>query len=261
MLPPLLDTDSMRVLGPRGAECLDPLVRRVSIFRAFLHVFAGAWVRQAIFVAFSACAMLGSPVGTNRLLGYIERSGADETVRPWVWITLIGLAPLAQSATDQLYLYYNTRTAAQMEAMVTGAIARHALRVRVLNTAEEEKQSVPASVLAPVPVLPKPGAAAMPREVNEQALGAGTVHSHAESSTTTTTLVAPANSTAGGKSNGQGPSVDGKSKKDGKTRDVVGRLNVLVTADLRNITDGMDWIRCLFSTALQTILGSWFVLS
>jgi hypothetical protein len=241
----------MHTLGPRGAKYLDPLVRRVSVYRALLRIFAGTWMRQAVLVVLSACAMMGSPVGTNRLLGYVERSGAGETVRPWVWIALIGLAPLAQSALDQLYMYYNTRTAAQLEAIMTSAIARHALRIRVLNAAEEEERPAP----LPVPSPPKSDTAQAPRAVDGQAPEAAAVHSRAESSMTATTLVASTN----GAGRGQGKSQDGKKKQGEKTQDVVGRLNVLVTADLKNIGGGTDWIRGLFSAALQAVLGSWYV--
>jgi hypothetical protein len=99
MLPPMLDTDEMHALRPRSTLYLDPLAvssRCVSVYRALLVMFAGSWVRQTVLLILSALATLGSPVGTNRLLRYIEHGGEGAVVRPWVWIALIALAPLVQ---------------------------------------------------------------------------------------------------------------------------------------------------------------------
>jgi hypothetical protein len=218
MLPPILDIDQMRVLGPRSARYLDPLMavpRRVNLYRGLFFMFAGTWARQTILVTLGALAVLSSPVGTNQLLGYIERGGAGATVRPWVWVAVIALAPLAQNAAEQLYIYYNKRAIAQIDAALTGVVSRHALRIRVLNEADDGS-------VAP------------------------TIHSR--------TQVSSENADGLAGKTGQGTEQQAK-----KAKNIVGDLSVLVTADLANITAGSDWIRSLLSTALQAVLGSWYV--
>jgi hypothetical protein len=259
MFPPQVDTDQMHVLAPRGARYFDPLLtstRRVRVRSGLLALFAASWIRQGILVTIGALAVLASPVGTNRLLAYIETGGVDAIVRPWVWILFIALAPLLQNSAEQLYMYYSMRISAHIEAVFTGAIYRHSLRIRVLNQADEEHRAAHPSPPSPSE-LPKAGTALGPTQApgsgENQVVEAATTHSRAESSATSTTLV--------GSSSGKGHKDKGAGgKKSGKTQDIVGKLNVLVTTDLKNISDANDWIRVVLSTVLQTVLGSWFVI-
>jgi hypothetical protein len=257
MFPPQLDTDQMQVLGPRGARYFDPLLtptREVRVRWGLLALFAGSWIRQAVVVTIGALAVLASPVGTNRLLAYIEKGGIDAVVRPWVWILFIALAPLFQSAAEQLYMYYAMRTTAHIETVITTAIFRHSLRIRVLNQADEELHA--RSSQSPS-ALPTSASALGPAHTlgtgQGQAVHAVTIHSRAESSATGATLV---RSDGAKIQNGKGV---GKKKQGRKAQDIVGKLNVLVTSDLKNINGGYEWIRLLLSTVLQAILGSWYV--
>jgi hypothetical protein len=267
MLPPMLDTDEMHALRPRSTLYLDPLAvssRCVSVYRALLVMFAGSWVRQTVLLILSALATLGSPVGTNRLLRYIEHGGEGAVVRPWVWIALIALAPLVQCGAEQLSSYYKSRTTAQIDAVITATLHQHALRVRILNTPDEDQASSPS---LPVPfttaVTTATVTAPSATSSNGQTPDAATVHSRAESSSSTITAVASVNND-GKTGNKVAPKTqvvdDKRGKKDRKNQDIVGRLNVLVTSDMNNIAIGTDWIRVLLNTSLQAVLGSWFVL-
>jgi hypothetical protein len=226
MLPPQLDTDQMHALAPRSSRYLDPFSapkRKVNVYWGILASFAGSWLLQALLVSLSALATLGSPVGTNRLLLYIEGGGANAIIRPWIWILLIALAPILQNATEQLYLYYNTRTATQIEAVITGVVYQHSLRVRVINKADDEAPPPPAAPLD----LPKANTALGPTQApgssDSQAVETATVHSRAESSASSTTVV--------GSDNGKGKKgKDIKDNKKDKSLDIIGKLNNLVTS-------------------------------
>jgi hypothetical protein len=228
MLPPQLDTDTMHALAPLSFRTLDPFNtpnRKVNVYWGILSSFAGSWTRQGILVTISAMAVLGSPIGTNRLLTYIESGGRDAVVRPWVWILFIALSPILQNAAEQLYLYYNTRAATHIEAVITAVVYRHSLRVRVLNKADDD-------VPPPTPAtldLPKAntalGAAQAPGTSDGQAVETATLHSRAESSASSTTAVGSDNGSKKGKE------ADRKKAKYDKTAsmDIIGKLNNLVT--------------------------------
>jgi hypothetical protein len=266
MLPPMLDTDEMRALEPRGAHFFNSLVAPVHIYWALLRMFAVSWARQTVLMVLYSCAMLCIPVGSNHLLGYVERGGIDARVRPWVWILLFGGAPLLQSLADDLYLYYNARTAAQISALLKGAISRHALRIRVTHASPDKNEHfVPSPTLAPSGVPLSATSTASPdmdtaeplEPAAEHTLETTTSHSCGDSSTTAVSLVASQNSATGGKDNSEGR--DEKKTVAPKMSDIIGRLNVLVTSDLENIVEGADWIRGLLGTMLPALMGSWSV--
>jgi hypothetical protein len=258
MFPPQLDVDQMRVLRPGSSRYFNPSLvafGKVRVRMALLALFAGSWARQVILVTIGALGVLGGPVGTNRLLAYIEKEGVGAVVRPWVWILFIALSPLVQNVADQLYLYYSTRTFAHMEAIITSVLYQHSLRIRVINQTEEE-ESTP---LSPLPLeLPKVGIALEPAPAagsgEGQTVEAATIHSRAESSTTGTTLVSP-----NGRKNQNNKITE--DEKGAHSQDVIGKLNVLVTSDLKSISDVSNWIQVLLSTTLQFVLGSWSVSS
>jgi hypothetical protein len=140
MLPPQVGTDQMDALGPKVFPYLDPLAtpkRKVNVYCAFLTSFASSWAYQAVLVTISAIATTESPIGTKQLLSYIE-DGTGAIVRPWVWIAAIVLAPLVKNLADQLYMYYNSRTATHIEAAITAVVYRHSLRMRIVNDADDD---------------------------------------------------------------------------------------------------------------------------
>lgn len=172
----------------------------------------------------------------------------------YVLIISNSLAPLITNVTEQLYTYYNTRTATQMEAVITAAIYQHSLRVRVISHADDSAAPAPAVT----PELPKNGTAQGPTPAPEaQNTEVSTLHSRAESSATTATAVG---SEDGGNKDKKDAKKDDKKKKD-KDLELVGRLNSLITADLNNITGGKDWLIATVNSVLQVTLASLFLYS
>jgi hypothetical protein len=92
MLEPQLDTDNIAALRPKAFRYVDPFQNvkgKISIYKAVLLTFARSWLIQAFCATLAAFTVLGSPVGVNGLLAYIESPESESLVRPWVWILLI----------------------------------------------------------------------------------------------------------------------------------------------------------------------------
>lgn len=93
MLPAAIDTDKISALS-KAARYLDPFnspTKKISIYAGLFHAFSGRFAMQAIFAAGDAIAVIGSPIGVNKLLKYIESGGDGAVAKPWVWIVLITL--------------------------------------------------------------------------------------------------------------------------------------------------------------------------
>jgi hypothetical protein len=268
MLPPQVETDNMRALRPRIYHYLDPFVsgthKNVSVYRGLIVGFARSWAIQALYLIFTAIAIFASPVGLNRLLSYIETKGVDAFIQPWVWILVIALAPLVRNASEQLYLYYNSRTATQIEALITAVVYEHSLRIRVLNKAADDTPPTPPTT---PPETPKAGTALGPTQApgsgEQLASEVSTLHSRGGTSiSTTSTVVGPSNGKdVNGKSKDSKAKADEDKRKKEKSQDIIGRLNNLVTSDLDNISGGKDWLLVIVNNVLQLSLGSWFLYS
>jgi hypothetical protein len=247
MLPPQLDTDQMAAIGPRAFRYFDPLAtlrRKVNVYWALFAAFPGSWALQAVLVTLSALVTLGSPVGTNKLLAYIEDRGEGAVIRPWVWILLIALSPFAMKLLTELYMYYNGRTATQIEAIITAVVYRHALRIRVVNNTDD-------SVLPTPPVTPS-----LPKATLGAESETATNHSRAESSSAESSTATTAVGSDDGNSKKNESTEGGEGKK---STDVVGKLNNLVTSDLESITAGRDVLLYGMNSITQLVLGSWFL--
>jgi hypothetical protein len=142
VLPSQLDTDDIEALKPRAYRLLDPFrnaeshsgsPQRIHMLRGLLATFWHSWVLQALLYALGPALRLGQPIGTNRLLAYLETHGAGTLVRPWVWIAWIALAPLVTEVVAQLNQWIGTRVCVQVEAIISALVYDHALRVRVVR--------------------------------------------------------------------------------------------------------------------------------
>jgi hypothetical protein len=183
---------------------------------------------------------------------------------------------MLQALADQLYLSLVTRWMVQNEAILTSIVYDHALRVRVLHKPEEidaKDDSLTASpsidsvtslaILGSGESTAQPVAAAIPPEgASEQ-----TDQSHLQDASTSTTATAVSTSSASTLTSSNAGSIKGKGrkddkktdKKDDKSRDLVGRLNNLVTSDFDNINGAHQIMVPLIEVPLMTVLSSWFL--
>jgi hypothetical protein len=64
--------------------------KKSSLFWSLCRVFRASLVLQAVIILFHGPFLLLIPVGTNRLLNYLETDGVGAVVRPWVWVLVTG---------------------------------------------------------------------------------------------------------------------------------------------------------------------------
>ncbi|TCD69030.1 hypothetical protein EIP91_009093 [Steccherinum ochraceum] len=160
-----------------------------------------------------------SPIGVNRLLGYIETGGENATVHPWFWILWILLGPLLGSIATQYHTWILNCVTVRSSATITQLVFDHALRIRI--KAETQNNGVSAQTTA----------VNTPRE--SQTEGSDATNVKDQSSTT-----------SGGVSGSKGH--EGTSGTN-----VIGRLNNLVTSDLNNINNGADVMMLIVYVPIQ----------
>jgi hypothetical protein len=106
--PPMCDYDSTDNLVTRAYPHLDPFVgapKNSSLFWGILRIFRTSLLWQSLVLIINACAKLASPIGTNRLIHYLEMGGAGASVKPWIWILGLALGPIAETLCFQLYIF------------------------------------------------------------------------------------------------------------------------------------------------------------
>jgi hypothetical protein len=233
MLPPAIDTDGLEALKPRAYPFLDPFYRsetrdgkprRVRVFLGLLAALRSIYGLQAFLYTISPIIQLGAPIGTNRLLAYLEADGADAVVRPWVWIIWIGAAPFIWVLVEQINMWLIGRVFAQVEAIIIALVYDHALRVRIIHHTVD--------LDAGLPGVHNAGTTSATAEADDSAsapTAAAETPSRPESRATTDTAVASPSGSSKGVDSGKK-----KAKKEEKTKaptkDMIGRLNNLVTS-------------------------------
>ncbi|EKM56946.1 uncharacterized protein PHACADRAFT_172648 [Phanerochaete carnosa HHB-10118-sp] len=254
-LPPLNDYDKTKNLIKRAYPILDPFsgAKKQHLFWGLIKIFRWSFIIQATMLVLYALANIAVPIGTNRLLNYLESGGQGAVVKPWVWILWIGGGPIIQSLVFQCYLFLATRSLVHVESIITSLVFDHALRIRLKAETSEKKSSAK----APTPI---------PAGVDKSGDGDDeTVHSRASTSASTATAgVASTMTTATAVAPGASPQSKGKDdKKDifkrGGGGSLIGKINNLVTSDLDNINNGRNLLFIILSAPLQFSFGAIFL--
>jgi len=104
LLPPLADYDRAAWLTQCAFKHLDPFItgKRRHVFWGFIRIFKQDFGLLFILIIVRTTASFLAPIAVNRLLAYIETSGDEAHVRPWVWIVLIAIGPLMGSIAIQV---------------------------------------------------------------------------------------------------------------------------------------------------------------
>ncbi|KAI0644413.1 multidrug resistance-associated ABC transporter [Trametes meyenii] len=140
-LPPLAHPDRTRTLVEDSIKYLDPLETKkdTHVFWGFLKLYRREYALGAVLAAVSSVIGLSWPVATKGLLGYLEAGHAEAVVRPWAWVLLLFVGPVASTVCDEWYLWTMNRLSLHTEAIVTELLFQHALRIRVkAETADGE---------------------------------------------------------------------------------------------------------------------------
>ncbi|THH01300.1 hypothetical protein EW026_g1369 [Hermanssonia centrifuga] len=206
----------------------------------------------AVIMIIMAFMKLATPIGTNRLLNYLEQGGEDALVRPWVWIICIATAPLVNTVLFQLYIYLSTGSLVRVEGIITCLVFDHALRIRLKAEVSDVKPPVEENISAPSSDASTPDngstAAEGDDEGDDEGEDSATVHSRsttAASASTTATIVAP----VAAKSKAKLPEAKEEAKEaekgpKAKGDNLIGKINNLVT---------------MVAAPLQITLSIWFL--
>ncbi|KAG6813437.1 hypothetical protein H0H92_011134 [Tricholoma furcatifolium] len=149
-LPPLSDLDRAKNLVGAASPYLDPLYddgkrktseRRAQPYHMFsnvAYVFRKDILTLTFLLLGNIVTGLTAPYGLKRLLEYMESNGKDATIKPWVWIASLFLAPFTGTLISQQYQRILTRGTVHLEAILTQLILKHALRTRVISESMAE---------------------------------------------------------------------------------------------------------------------------
>jgi len=104
LLPPMADYDRASWLKQRAFKHLDPFLtgKKRHVIWGFMSIFKSEYGVLMIMITVRTATSFLAPIGVNRLLSYIETGGTEATVRPWVWIVLMAIGPLAGSIAMQV---------------------------------------------------------------------------------------------------------------------------------------------------------------
>ncbi|KAJ7690181.1 hypothetical protein B0H17DRAFT_1331449 [Mycena rosella] len=259
-LYPLCDTDTATYLKSRSFQYLDRFSgskSRHHIFFGLMRVFYREFIVLAVLMVFRVLATFSSPIAMNRLLQYIEKQGeGGDNVRSWVWILLIFLGPVLGSIGHQYYIFINTRTLVRTEAIITQLVFAHSLRIRMkaeTTAAEGSSANTPAIEVSPAPISPAGSDTASASETATPENGESSSRSEDNSATVQA-------STASIKSGTGKEPVKPAKEADAKSEDsLVGKINNLVTTDLGNIVDSLDFLYPVIFVPLQLAIGIWFL--
>jgi hypothetical protein len=108
--PPMCDYDEADNLMKRATLHLDPFAgapKNRSLFWGIIRIFRTSLLWQSLLLIITACAKLASPIGTNRLINYVETNGIGASVKPWIWIMGLIIGPVVNSICFQLYVFYS----------------------------------------------------------------------------------------------------------------------------------------------------------
>ncbi|KAG6899541.1 hypothetical protein C0993_009322 [Termitomyces sp. T159_Od127] len=210
-LPSLAGSDRSEYLIRAAFPHLDPLAKgnvnengvrvastpRCHMFLAIVTIFR----KEIAFIAFlllcNVTSTLSNPYGLKCLLEYLETKGQGATVKPWVWIVSLCIAPFTSTLIGQQYQRVLARGTVHLEAILTQLILQHALRIRIIAGGE----SGPITTESGVTVQQSPSSAA------------------------------------------------GEA-----TKNLVGRMNNLISSDLQAIARGSEFMQVFFFTPLTVLL-------
>jgi hypothetical protein len=106
--PPLCDYDYADNLVKRSYQHLDPFAgapKGRSLFWGLLRIFRVSLMWQSVVLVVNAASKIASPIGTLKLLGYLETGGVGARVKPWFWILWLIIGPIVNSLCFQLYIF------------------------------------------------------------------------------------------------------------------------------------------------------------
>ncbi|KAE9403384.1 hypothetical protein BT96DRAFT_990242 [Gymnopus androsaceus JB14] len=244
-LPHLADSDRVAWLKKRWFPSLELYSsanigqpkpnRKRSMPYTLLWMFRWTWMKIGIAMLTLACGNLGSPVAVNKLLSYLESqassspSSSSSSIRPWFWILLLFISPLAVTLSMEWYMRIALRLNVQVDALITQLVFEHSLRIRVkANTAGAPGKSAPKSIELDSKKKGTEGGDSSPQQQQKQ-------------------------KTPDDKRGKKGK------KSGGATKSTSGRINNLVTTDLSNMAELRNWMFVFLQRPFEFVLSAAFL--
>ncbi|KAJ7754435.1 multidrug resistance-associated ABC transporter [Mycena metata] len=131
-LPPLADYDHAENLKAKAFPHMDVFAgKKRHIFFPIVWIFRWVFLEMGVMLTIMALAAFIAPLGLNRLLNSLENPSQDAFMRPWFWIILLFVGPMAGSLAFQWYIFVSMRMVTQVTAIITQLVFEHAMRIRV----------------------------------------------------------------------------------------------------------------------------------
>ncbi|KAG6849488.1 hypothetical protein H0H93_008015 [Arthromyces matolae] len=240
-LPPLADSDHAKNLVQAAFPHLDPFsevnvgggngttprqaLKKRPIFRTILAVFRKEVILVTFLLLAHNASTLLSPYGLQKLLEYLQSKGEGATVRPWVWIASLLLAPFSSTLILQQYQMVLSRATVHLEAILTHLLLQHALRIRVVAEGKSEPTTNSANHSTTL------------TEVGQSETSSPPVESE------TTASVASE------------PEAKAKVAADSSdsSKSLVGRMNNLISSDLRALTQAAEFVQVFVAGPVMII--------
>ncbi|KAH9911177.1 P-loop containing nucleoside triphosphate hydrolase protein [Epithele typhae] len=233
LLPQLSDFDHLRNLIPNSFPVLDPM-RSKSRLPLALKLIPVELTHLAAMSITAVVFAFAAPISINNLLIYLETgSKGNFAVEPWFWIVLLFFGRVFKVISDEWFVYKTTRVNVRMQAIVTELVFEHALRIRMKaetsDNATADDSNAPTAVATPDNASQADVDASSTDDADTET---GT-HS-AESSTATAVSPSPQRQD---KDKGKGKEEPAKKEepKKEKGKNLVGRINNLVSSDLSSL--------------------------
>jgi hypothetical protein len=186
-----------------------------------------------------------SPIGINHLLRYLEQGSEGAVVRPWVWIIWLFLGPMITSFCWQLYIFFNTRTLVRCESILTQLLFEYSLRIRMKADTGND------SPVPSVAISPETASIAQSSTANEE----NDTDTHGQTVQGSSQSVI-SSSTAKGKQKADKPN-QMTAPKSIDSRNLVGKINNLISSDLANIIEGRNFLFvCSYQSRSQSVPSS-----
>uniref|UniRef100_A0A8H7XNY7 P-loop containing nucleoside triphosphate hydrolase protein n=1 Tax=Psilocybe cubensis TaxID=181762 RepID=A0A8H7XNY7_PSICU len=200
----------------------------------------------ALCLSLMAASSFATPIGINKTLNYLEgrHHGIEPSIKPWVWISLMLLGPMSKSLVENWGSYVlQTKVNVRIQALIRQLVFDHSLRIR-MNADTEELESVKDDVAH----APSDADTIVSEGDNSAGItddGAQTTDGSvkADSSLESTEVDSHDEPTRSQKETPSKHSVLPPSNKPPvQAKNLIGKLNNLVTTDLVNIVDGGDFL-------------------
>lgn len=267
-LPPLCDDDYAEYQTRAAFPHLDPFCgarKRRHLFFGLLRHFRGDYAILGFTLFCSAVCSFAGPIGINQTLRYLETGGEDTSIHPWVWVIFLFAGPLLESMAEHWNLFTETKIRVRVQALLTQLVFEHSLRIRLKAETSDDINSGQRTPTVKN-LISEPSESASAAADNASLGGetgeASTVHVEPSQSST---LVISRDESLQGTPEG---SVKGKSKdirtdetlrvpskkQPADTQNLIGKINNLVTSDLDNIVEGINFLNLVFLVPLQITL-------